>query len=130
MRQNAYRQGTGFQGIQYEMAKYVRILTILVLAVFAAGSVVHAENAASMNAKMTLAAIDSGGMGDCQDCPDGGDDMQPCDNLCVSPILAVVPSGQAGLPEVETATESFVPRDVAGRTGPPDPYPPRSIILS
>lgn len=112
------------------MAKHVRILTILILAVFAAGSVVHAGNAASMNAKMALVAVDGGDMGDCQDWPDGGDDMQPCDNLCISHILAVVPSGQAGLPEVEATTESFVPRDVAGRTGPPDPYPPRTIILS
>ncbi|WP_157019375.1 hypothetical protein [Mesorhizobium xinjiangense] len=112
------------------MVRYVRILTILMLAAFAAGSVVHAANAASMNMKMALTAYDSGDMGDCQDCPDGSDDMQACDNVCVSPILAVVPSGQAGLPRAETATESLVPHSVVGRTGLPDPYPPRSIILS
>jgi len=116
--------------MQYDMARHVRILTILILAVFAAGSVVHAANAASMNIKMALAAIDGANMGDCQDCPDGGDNIQPCDNVCVFPILAVVPSGQFDLPGAETAPESLVHHSVAGRTGPPDPYPPRSIMLS
>jgi hypothetical protein len=103
---------------------------ILVLTVFAVGSVVHAANATSMNMQMALTAIDSGDMGDCQDCPDGRDDMQACDNVCVSPILAVVPSGQPDLPEAETTTESPVPHSVTGRSGLPDPYPPRSITLS
>jgi len=112
------------------MVRSVRILLILLLAVFSAGSVLHAANAASMNAKMTIAAIGSGDMGDCQDCPDGGDDMQPCGNVCVFPILAVVPVDQAGLPEVETTIESLVSHSVSGRTGLPEPYPPRSIALS
>ncbi|MBI1260612.1 MAG: hypothetical protein GC184_02700 [Rhizobiales bacterium] len=112
------------------MVRYVRIFMIMVLAAFAAGTVAHAADAATMSMKMALAAIDSGDMGDCQDCPDGSDDMQPCDNVCISPILAVVPSGQPGLPEVETTTESLVLQGVTGRTGPPDPYPPRSITLS
>lgn len=112
------------------MTRHVRILLILILAVFAAGSVVNAANATSMNMQMALSALDSGDMGDCQDCPDGGDDMQACDDACVSPILAVVPSGQTGLPETRTTTESGVLQSVAGRTGLPDPYPPRSITLS
>lgn len=103
---------------------------IMMLAAFAAGTVVHAANAATMSAKMTLAVIDGADMGDCQDCPDGSDDMQPCDNACVSPILAVVPSGQPGLPGAETTTESPVLQSVSGRTGLPEPYPPRTIILS
>ena len=112
------------------MARYVRIFMIMMLAVFAAGTVVHAASAAIMSAKMTLAVIDGADMGDCQDCPDGSGDMQPCDNVCVSPIMAVVPSGQPGLPQVEATTESSVLQSVTGRTGSPDPYPPRSIILS
>ncbi|MBO6720121.1 MAG: hypothetical protein JJ913_19430 [Rhizobiaceae bacterium] len=112
------------------MVRYVRIFMIVVLAAFAAGTVAHAVNAATMSMKMTLAAIDGADMGDCKDCPDGKGDVQPCDNACVSPILGVVPSGQPSLPHAETTTESLVLQSVAGRTGPPDPYPPRSIILS
>jgi hypothetical protein len=112
------------------MAGYVRIFMIMMLAAFAAGTVMHAANAATMSAKMTLAVIDGADMGDCQDCSDGNDNMPPCDNVCVSPILAVVPSGQPSLPGAETTTESPVLQSVTGRTGPPDPYPPRSTILS
>jgi len=112
------------------MARYVRIFMIMMLAAFAAGTVLHAANAATMSAKMTLAAIDGADMGDYQDCSDGNDNIPPCDNVCISPILAVVPSGQPSLPGAETTTESPVLQSVIGRTGPPDPYPPRSIILS
>lgn len=112
------------------MARYVRILTILMLAVFAVGSAVHAANTTSMNMKMALFAIDSDDMGGCLDCPDGSDAMQPCDDICLSPMLAVVPSGQTVLPEAGTAAERRVLRSVAGRTGLPDPYPPRAITLN
>lgn len=130
MRRKRLSTGQTVSGIQYAMARYVRIFMILVLAAFAAGTVVHAANAATMSAKMTLAAIDGAGMGGCQDCPDGSDKLPPCDNVCMSPILAVVPSGQPSLPVAETTTESLVFQSEIGRTGPPDPYPPRSIILS
>lgn len=112
------------------MARWVRSLAILLLAAFAVGTVVHAAVAATMSAEMTLAVIDGADMANCQDCPDGNDSMPPCDNVCVSPILAVVPSGQPSLPGVEATTESPVLQSATGRTGPPDPYPPRSIILS
>lgn len=122
--------GHSVSGIQYDMARYVRIFMIVVLAAFAVGTVAHAANAATMSAKMSLAVIDGADMGDCKKCPDGKGDVQPCDNACVSPILAVVPSGQPSLPGAETTTESPVLQSVTGRTGPPDPYPPRSTILS
>tara|TARA_R110000751_G_scaffold90592_2_gene177757 strand:- start:5832 stop:6170 length:339 start_codon:yes stop_codon:yes gene_type:complete len=112
------------------MKRYARILTILMLAVFAAGSVVHTANAASMNTTMALTAIDSGDMGYCQDCPDGSDELQPCDFVCVSPLLAILPSGESGLPAAVTITEKSVDRSMGGRTGLPNPYPPRFTILS
>lgn len=130
MRQKCISTGQGFQGTHCEMARYVRILSILLLAVFAVGTVVHAANVASMNMQMAFAAIDGGDIGGCQDCPDGGDDMQLCDDVCVSPISAVMPFGQAGLPEVAATIERSVSRSMSGRTGLPNPYPPRFITLS
>ncbi|MGX1501071.1 hypothetical protein ACSSV1_006140 [Labrenzia sp. MBR-25] len=112
------------------MTRYVRIFIIMLLAAFAAGTVVHTASAATMGAKMTLALIAGADMGDCQDCADGNGDMPSCDNVCVSPILAVVPSAQLSLPGVETTTESPVLQSVTGRTGPPEPFPPRTNILS
>jgi|TARA_Y100000815_G_scaffold144340_1_gene130620 hypothetical protein len=111
------------------MKRYVRILTILMLAVFAAGSVVHTANSASMNTTMALTAFDND-MGDCQDCPDGSDNMLSCDYICVSPLSAILPSGESGLPAAVTITEKSVDRSMTGRTGLPNPYPPRSTILS
>ena len=86
------------------MKRYARILTILMLAVFAAGN--------------------------CQDCPDGSNELQPCDYVCVSPVLAILPSGESGLPAAVTITEKPVDLSMSGRTGLPNPYPPRSTILS
>lgn len=112
------------------MRKCIRIFLFVALAAFAAGTIVHAANAAGMSAKMTFAVIDGADMGVCQDCPGGKGNMQPCDSACPSPILAVLPSDQPDRPGVETAIESPILQSVIGRIGPPDPYPPRFPTLS
>lgn len=110
--------------------RVVMVVMVVVLWAFAAGLVANVVSSATMSTTMALAAIDSADMGDCQDCLEGNGDMPSCYNACVSPILAVVPSAQPSLPEAETTTESPVLQSVTERTGPPDPYPPKSIILS
>ena len=112
------------------MANHVRAFVILLLVVFSAGTVLHTTSAAAMNFEMTLVAIDGAGMGDCQDCTGGGDNMPPCNTVCVSPALAVIPPIQAGVLVANTITASNIVYGVTGRTGRPEPYPPRSIILS
>ena len=112
------------------MKRYARILTILMLAVFAAGSVVHTANTTSMNTTMALAVIDNGDLDNCQDCPDGGDNMQSCDYVCVSPVLAIVQSSESSQPATAAITEILVLRSMTGLTDLPNPYPPRSTILS
>lgn len=103
---------------------------IVVLAAFAVGAVAHAASVSTMSMKMTIAAIDGAGMDDCKDCSGGKGSVQPCDSVCVSPLLAIVPSGQPSLPKAGTATENLVPQIVTGGLGLPDPYPPRSFTLS
>ncbi len=112
------------------MANHVRAFVILVLAAFTAGTFLHTTNATAMNVEMTLAAIDGAGMSDCQDCADKGDNMPPCETVCVSPALAIIPSVQAGVLVAHTITASNIIYGVTGRTGRPEPYPPRSITLS
>lgn len=112
------------------MTKCFRILIFVTFAAFAAGTVVNAANAAGMSAKMTFAVTDGADMGNCKDCPDGMGNVQPCDSACLSPILVVLPSDQPDLPGTESATESPALQSVTGRIGPPDPYPPKSPILS
>jgi len=117
-------------GYPIDMVRHLRVLMILMLAAFAAGTVAHAASAVAMDAKMALGAVDSADMGGCEGCSDSDGDMPPCDNVCVSPVLAVVPSAQAALPGITAAATGLVADSRAGPAGPPEPYPPRSLLLS
>ena len=118
------------KGTRYSMTRFCRIFMIVILAAFAAGTVANAANAATMSLKMSLAGVDGADLDICPDCSDGKADMPSCDNVCVSPILAVMPSGQPSMPAAQTSSESALLQSIFGPTGPPDPYPPKSIILS
>jgi hypothetical protein len=107
-----------------------RFLLIAVLATYVAGLGVLAASVTAMAGKMVMSG--AGEMGDCQGCdPVGGDDpASDCDTPCVTPLLATL-SPESGLwaplsaQAIGAANHRF-----AGRTGPPDPSPPRSSILS
>ena len=109
------------------MSKLARILAVVFLAAFAAGTAAHAAASTDMSLKMSMSAMD-GSMPDCQDCP--GDDGQEsaCDQFCVTTLAAICPPAAAELPQV--AVLVFLPpaEPSDGRTGPPDPYPPRTIL--
>lgn len=111
------------------MATLVRALLIALVAAFAVGTVAHSASVTVMDVEMALSSADMG-MSDCQGCPDADGQTPSCDSICVTPVMAVLPSIRAGLPPATSCTVCFEVRSVAGHTGPPDPYPPRSIILS
>ena len=77
------------------MSKLVRVLAVVFLAAFAAGSAAHAAAATDMSLKMSMATMDDGGMTDCQDCP--GDDAQAssCDQFCMTTLAAATLRGFA-----------------------------------
>jgi hypothetical protein len=112
------------------MSKLARILAIVFLAAFAAGTAAHAAAATDMSLKMSMATMDDGGMADCRDCP--GDDGQAseCDQFCMTTLSAICPPATAELPHVAPLVPSLPAEPSDGRTGPPDPYPPRSTFLS
>ena len=112
------------------MARHVRVLIILVLAAFTSATVVQTVNAMTMNMKMKIAATDSAGMDDCEDCTGSGESMSQCDSVCVSPMLAIIPNLQTKLPLVKTISTSNIAQGATGRSGRPEPYPPRSNTLS
>lgn len=105
---------------------HIRIFMVLVLAAFAAGTVVHAAIGTTMSVKMAIAATDGADMDDCQDCANGNDTPSLCDSVCVPPIFAVVSNGQIHLSQVKTAIRNTVTYNMIGRPWPPEPYPPRS----
>ena len=111
------------------MVKQAHIVLILLLAAFVAGSTVHAARAATMYAHLAVSAVNSH-HGDCQDCPNGNNDRPPCGDVCPASTLALP------LPALDEPLEGGPAFLVAAacdrvvRTGPPDPYPPRAIVLS
>jgi hypothetical protein len=110
------------------MTALVRILVVVFLAAFAAGSAAHAAAATDMSLKMSMAAMDDGGMADCQDCP--GDDAQAsvCDQFCVTTLVAICTPTGADLPNVTDGVAIRTAGSPGSHAGPPDPYPPRSIL--
>lgn len=109
------------------MSKLARILAIVFLAVFAASTAAQVGAATDMSLKMSVTTMDSG-MADCQGCP--GDDAQAstCDQFCVTVLAAICLPTATELPYVAVIDSAPPGEQSDGRTGPPDPYPPRSIV--
>jgi hypothetical protein len=120
-------------GYLLSMFRLARILLVALLAVFAASGVVHAASATTMAVKMALADGDAMDMADCDGCGSGDAGNKsgpPCDMVCIAPFVATVNAETAlAFPMSATAVD-WASRDFAGRTGPPDPYPPRNLSLS
>lgn len=113
------------------MKKFVRIFMITLITAFAVGTVAHAASNTTMSLKMAVSVGGTMDMADCQGCgsDDGGqEDGLGCDIVCVTSFLANI-SADANTPLVvglSLSDRSFY--ELAGRTGPPEPYPPRTLI--
>lgn len=115
------------------MQKFAHILAIMFLALFAAGSVVHAVSANSMALDMAVAAGDTDVMPECQGCEAdeaGTSNAGSCDLDCTTPGLAMLDTAPGPLFAVFAARENRLPGMSlpSGRRGAPDPFPPRSLI--
>lgn len=115
------------------MKGLAHFLAAVLVALFAAGSVVHTVGAAVTDLKMAVAAADGMNMPDCEGCGTGGGDdpASICDIPCITPALAALDVA-AAIPRPISVAAQSVPTDhsLTGRTGPPDPYPPRPLVLS
>lgn len=112
------------------MSRLVRILAVVFLAAFAAGTAAHAVAATDMSLKMSMASMGDGGMADCQDCPGDETQASACDQFCATPLAAICPPAAAELPRAANIVSSPPAERSDGRTGRPDPYPPRTAPLS
>lgn len=109
-----------------QMRSSVRIVIFAFLAAFAVSTVAHGASAAVMIAKMALG--DGMHMADCEGCgPAGGkgDAGSACDLVCTTPLAGTVCADKALQPPVTEHADDDVALGAVGRTGPPDPYPPR-----
>ena len=112
------------------MAKLMRIAVIGLLAVFAVNSVVNTATATTMTLKMAMAVDGEMDMVDCfgSSDPDGVGDVT-CDTVCIAPLLAAL--GEGSGPDIQLQPALPIHAEVVpgvGRTGSPDPFPPRVFI--
>ncbi len=106
-----------------------RIFVVVLLAVFVAGTVANAAIAIPMSADMSLAPADDAGMAGCFGCSLDCDEVTNCDQVCVVPFAAIAPFASLDLPAIAPRIGIGAAARSVGRTGPPDPAPPRAIFL-
>lgn len=118
------------------MTLFSRMLLVLVLAVFAAGSVVHAAGASTMAVDMAMVEMSdmdpaSMGSADCNACGDeDGAGTAVCDLVCSAGGFAAVP--EADTPELRPTMydlrQQFSDVKLSGVGNFPLRDPPRSIL--
>lgn len=109
----------------------LRIFMVTLLATFVAGTIFQLSAAAAMSSKMSMAALAGDmEMGDCEDCPDTDDGAAVCVKPCVMASMILPAWPQVAGPAIRGEIYVSIPCSLAGRLSPPDPYPPRSVILS
>lgn len=111
------------------MDRLARIFAIILLAAFAMGTVAHAVRATTMALAMSPAAMAGGDMGDCDACPPDDGKAPLCGQACLAPFAAIAAAVGIELPLLAAETAASPLKEMVGRTGPPDPSPPRTIIL-
>lgn len=113
-----------------------RALVVALIAVLTAWSALQVASATEMSLEMAALAPDSDAvmnMADCPGCdsPETGNKANPlCELVCVAPVLADLTSSQEFTPAPLEAAHHAGPICAhVGRTDPPDPYPPRPVLL-
>jgi hypothetical protein len=106
------------------MSRLARFLAIIMLAAFAASTAKHAAHATSM-----ALAMSDAGMNDCDGCPPPDDgEVLACGQACLAPFAALPAASGPVVPVAMAEATGSPVKTMAGRTGPPDPYPPRTAI--
>lgn len=106
-----------------EHARHILISTLVAL--FALGSVVHASTATSMAVDMAVADIQLENTGNCQACPDNDNASPLCDFVCLMSFIALPAPFPIGSMASHATFNDVPDLDFSGRSGTPDPTPPR-----
>jgi hypothetical protein len=112
------------------MDRLARILAIVLLAVFAAGTVAHATPATSMSLAMSVSTMGDADMGDCDACPPEGGKASLCGQVCLAPFAAIPAAAGIALPFVATGIASSPLKAPDGLVRSPDLSPPRTTFLN
>lgn len=115
------------------MRSLARILVLASLAVFVVSGFALAVSTTAMSVEMALADEGAMDMADGEGCDSGAADHMHganCELVCNSLMLSYPDEQKTFWPPLAASFDLWAPQELAGRTGPPDPYPPRSLILS
>jgi hypothetical protein len=120
------------------MAQLMRAFIVLLIALVAAWSVAQAAGSATMShdmARMMIHDQHAADMVHCQGCDSSGTSDEVgslCQLACVSPALADLASsvGPAATMLVTPLHVAMPTADLHGRSDPPDPFPPRILLLT
>lgn len=105
-----------------------RINTLCLLAIFFAGTLANTVTATTMTADMMLQiSLERDAVpANCPDCPPLEEMATKCGQICVASFAAIVPAAALEPRAIEPRVGiGSIPR-AHGRTGPPDPFPPRT----
>ena len=106
------------------------MFAIVLLAVFAVGTVENVAGATKMSLKMSAIEMGDMDMGDCQGCPSDDDVTPVCTQACMVPLNAIMSTDLAELPPVRSVFVVSIVSESDGHIRPPQPFPPRVILLT
>lgn len=104
------------------------MLVLALLAVVAASSVIHAASATSMPVTMAHADHAPAEPVDCDGCDAGEDSDIVCDIACTASFLASLVEDRSVANAPAVTHIAWRAAMLRGRTGAPDPHPPRRLI--
>lgn len=105
------------------MKRLIRITAFLVLATFAAATIVQAAATTHMSLRMAAAAEDH--TGGCDGCDETRSAAIVCDQICAV-SFAVLPAPESAETEfAEFSPGQSISRGFLGRSSPPERHPPR-----
>ena len=110
------------------MDRLGRILAIVLLTVFAAGTIVHGASATSMSLAMSHDMMAGGDMGDCDPCPSDDGKASLCGQVCLAPFAAIPAAVGIEFPLGAAEIAASPLKEIVGHTGQPEPSPPRTIL--
>jgi hypothetical protein len=110
------------------MSKLAHLLAFVLLAAFAAATFGPVADATAMTVKMSLMPMDD--EADCEGCSGDQDKAPLCDQACMTSLPALPADIVLESPAAAAGAEAAPGGLLAGWSGPPDPSPPRTTILS
>lgn len=112
------------------MKVITNILVLALLVAFGTAGVVSTSAATSMEMQMLLASGDHSDVAGCEDCGTDGVSMMSCADICVTFHAVTLVQTASNELEADRLLFSDVPDFLIGRMAPPDPFPPKAIILN